>query len=111
MVLDGVGGQIGRASFGLAARGGRFLAFGVPGGGFTAIDHQQAHEHEVTVISILGMEWTTADEKRLPERALSEAATGRIRPIIGQTFPLERAADAHAAIEAREVVGKTLLLT
>jgi NADPH2:quinone reductase len=40
---------------------------------------------------------------------LSDAAAGRIRPVIGQTFPLERAADAHAAIEAREVIGKTLL--
>ena len=31
--------------------------------------------------------------------------------MIGRTFPLEQAADAHAAIEAREIVGKTLLLT
>ncbi len=38
------------------------------------------------------------------------AAAGRIRPVIGQTFPLERAADEHAALEARAVVGKTLLL-
>jgi NADPH:quinone reductase len=30
-------------------------------------------------------------------------------PIIGQTFPLERAADAHRAIETRDVIGKTLL--
>jgi NADPH:quinone reductase-like Zn-dependent oxidoreductase len=38
-----------------------------------------------------------------------EAAAGRLRPLIGQRFPLERAADAHAAIEARATVGKTLL--
>src|SRR6266545_4681327 len=44
------------------------------------------------------------------ERALAEAAAGRIRPVIGQTFPLERAADAHAAIESRDVLGKTLLV-
>jgi hypothetical protein len=35
---------------------------------------------------------------------------GRIRPVIGQTFPLEQAADAHRAIEARDVIGKTLLV-
>lgn len=34
-----------------------------------------------------------------------------MKPLIGQTFPLERAADAHAAIAARATVGKTLLLT
>jgi NADPH2:quinone reductase len=39
------------------------------------------------------------------------ARTARGRPVIGQTFPLEKAADAHAAIESRDVVGKTLLLT
>jgi NADPH2:quinone reductase len=31
-------------------------------------------------------------------------------PVVGQTFPLEKAADAHAAIEARTVFGATLLL-
>jgi NADPH2:quinone reductase len=30
--------------------------------------------------------------------------------VIGQTFPLEHAADAHAAMERRETIGKTLLL-
>ena len=40
---------------------------------------------------------------------VAEAAAGRLRPLIGQRFPLERAADAHAAIEARATVGKTLL--
>jgi NADPH2:quinone reductase len=42
--------------------------------------------------------------------ALAEAAQGRLRPLIGQTFPLDRAADAHRAIERRETTGKTLLL-
>ncbi|MGH9277514.1 MAG: zinc-binding dehydrogenase, partial [Acidimicrobiales bacterium] len=28
----------------------------------------------------------------------------------GQTFPLSRAAEAHAAIEARATVGKTVLV-
>jgi len=31
-------------------------------------------------------------------------------PSIGQTFPLDRAIDAHNAIEARETLGKTLLI-
>lgn len=52
-----------------------------------------------------------AEAKRAAERAIAEAAAGRIRPVVGQTFPLAKAADAHAAIEAREVVGKTLLVT
>lgn len=30
-------------------------------------------------------------------------------PVIGQTFPLARAADAHTALENRSAIGKTLL--
>jgi hypothetical protein len=41
---------------------------------------------------------------------LAEAAAGRLRPVIGQVFPLERAADAHATLAARSAIGKTLLL-
>jgi NADPH:quinone reductase-like Zn-dependent oxidoreductase len=43
-------------------------------------------------------------------RALTEAAAGRLRPLIGQRFPLERAAGAPAAIEDRATLGKTLLV-
>jgi NADPH2:quinone reductase len=32
-----------------------------------------------------------------------------LRPTIAQTSPLERASDAHAAIESRATLGKTLL--
>ena len=38
------------------------------------------------------------------------ALDGRLRPVIGQRFPLNRAADAHAVIESRATVGKTLLV-
>jgi NADPH2:quinone reductase len=41
---------------------------------------------------------------------MSKAVAKQIRPVIGQTFPLERAADAHRLIEARDVIGKTLLV-
>lgn len=47
----------------------------------------------------------------LTTRALAEAAADRIQPIIGQTFPLDQAADAHTAIENRSATGKTLPLT
>jgi NADPH:quinone reductase len=44
------------------------------------------------------------------QAALAEAEAGRLGPLIGQTLALERAADAHAAIEQRSTIGKTLLL-
>jgi NADPH2:quinone reductase len=50
------------------------------------------------------------DNRALVEQALALAAAGRLRPVIGQRFPLGRAADAHRAIEARQTVGKTILI-
>ena len=50
-----------------------------------------------------------ADMIELARKAMAEVGGGRLRPLIGQTFPLGRAAEAHAAIEARATVGKTLL--
>ncbi len=111
VVFDGAGGQIGRAAFEITARGGRFSAHGAPSGRFAEIDPQEAERRGVTVRGIQHVQFSPADGKRLSGQVLSEAAAGRIRPVIGQTFPLERAADAHAAIEARGVIGKTLLLS
>jgi len=47
-----------------------------------------------------------AAAKRLFDRVLD----GTLKVEIGQTFPLDRAADAHCAIEARETTGSTVLL-
>jgi NADPH2:quinone reductase len=110
MVFDGVGGEIGRAAFEVTARGGQFSAHGTPGGGFASIDPGDAGRRDITVRGIEHVQFAPADARRLTERAMSEAAAGQIRPIIGQRFPLEQAADAHRAIEARDVIGKTLLV-
>lgn len=111
VVFDGVGGALGRAAFEITAPGGQFSRHGAPSGGFTDIDAREAADRGVTVRGIEDVQLDSTRFRRLAARALGDAAAGRIRPVIGQTFPLERAADAHAAIEARRVVGKTLLLT
>jgi NADPH2:quinone reductase len=110
VVFDGTGGQLGREAFEITATGGRFSAHGASSGGFTPIDPDEARRRQVNVSGIERAQLSNEDGQRLTQRALREAATGRISPIIGQTFPLEKAAEAHAAIEARTVVGKTLLV-
>ena len=111
VILDNVGGRVGEAAFGLVAPGGRFSAHGSPSGRFAQIDQAEAERLGVTVRGIRDVQLSEADLKRFTERALAEAAAGRVKPVVGQTFPLARAADAHAAIEGRDVFGKTLLLT
>ncbi len=109
MVFDGIGGEIGRAAFEITAPGGRFSAHGAPSGGFAPVDRDEAQRRGITVRGIEQVQFTPADARRLTEQAMSDAVAGRVRPIIGKTFPLARAADAHRAIEARDVIGKTLL--
>jgi NADPH2:quinone reductase len=108
VVFDGVGGAIASAAFELVRGGGRFCAFGLASGAFAAISDELAAARHVTVIR--GARLDPAEMVELSRSAVAEAAAGRLRPVIGQTFPLERAAEAHAAIEARATVGKTLLV-
>jgi NADPH2:quinone reductase len=107
VVFDGVGGEIGAAAFELLAPGGRMLRFGLASGQWASISDEAAAERGVQLV---GIARPAPEEMRAQtETALAEAAAGRLRPVIGQRFPLEQAAAAHAAIESRQTVGKTLL--
>jgi NADPH2:quinone reductase len=107
VVFDGVGGHIGRTAFGLLGPEGRFCPFGMASGSFAAVTEELAAEHKVAVRRSEPM--SAAGQSALAREALAQAAAGTIRPVIGQEVALERAADAHAAIEARATTGKTLL--
>ncbi|MGQ4381907.1 zinc-binding dehydrogenase [Streptomyces sp. SAS_270] len=109
VVLDGVGGQLGAAAFPLTSDGGRFSAHGAPSGGFSAVDPEEATRRGITLYGIADVQFDPADLRRYTSEALAEAAAGRLRPVIGEVFPLERAGEAHAAIEGRGAVGKVVL--
>jgi NADPH2:quinone reductase len=108
VVFDGVGGEIGAAAFALLGAGGRYLPFGAAGGAFAPIDRELAWERDVAVVSPGPP--TPAESRRRIEDALDAAAAGTLRPLIGHRLPLTEAAEAHRAIEARETIGKTLLI-
>jgi NADPH2:quinone reductase len=105
-VFDGVGGAVGRAAFELLAPGGRMDSYGLASGEWAAIPDALAAAREVRLVSA---DRSPEHLRACTEHALAEAAAGRLRPVIGQRFPLELAADAHAAIESRATLGKTLL--
>ena len=108
VVFDGVGGDIGRTSFDLLDRGGRMVSFGLASGTWTPANADEAAARGVTLVRPSA---TPTELRAHTESALEEAAAGRLRPVIGQRFPLARAADAHAAIQSRATIGKTLLET
>jgi NADPH2:quinone reductase len=94
VAFDGVGGAIGRTAFELLDPGGRMLSFGLASGEWAPISDQAAADRGV---ALLRPQATPTQLRAFTEGALAEAAAGRLRPVIGQRFPLGRAADAHAA--------------
>ena len=110
VVFDGIGADTTTALFGLVRSGRRYVQHGAAGGSWGTIDPTKAADKDIRVIPLSAIGAIPDDLFSLTERALDLAAQGGIRPTIGQTFPLDDAAAAHAAIESRTTIGKTLLL-
>ncbi|HEX8051378.1 MAG TPA: zinc-binding dehydrogenase [Thermoleophilaceae bacterium] len=104
VVFDGVGGAIGASALTLLRPGGRLCQYGMASGSFTNVP---AERRDVQVLR--GTALTPAESRELSIEALRLAAAGELSATVGQEYPLERAAAAHAAIEARSTIGKTLL--
>jgi NADPH2:quinone reductase len=105
VVFDGVGGDVGRAALQALRPGGRFVRYGMASGAFTDVPE----DRDVELVGLTRP--SPAQMGELTRAALALAADRRLRPVIGQTVGLDDAAAAHAAIEERRTVGKTLLLT
>jgi NADPH:quinone reductase len=110
LVYDGAGGPLGTAALDAVADGGRFVTYGTAGG-FAAPDPESAARRAVRVLApLLDGPPNRRTVRELLSLALQRAVDGRLRPAIGATYALERAADAHRALAARATVGKSLLL-
>ncbi|WP_228807842.1 zinc-binding dehydrogenase [Nocardia otitidiscaviarum] len=109
IVFDGAGGDLGSRALATMARGARIIGFGNAAGGFADFDHEDAAAREITIVGLLELTKSDIDWEPALGRALAEVAAGRLEVVVGQTFPLDRASAAHAAIEARTAVGRTVL--
>ncbi len=109
VVLDGVGGQLGQQAYGIIIDGGRFSAHGAPSGSFTEIDLEVARRRNVRVTGLADLQIQPGERAGLARELLPQLLSGHVRPLIGQTLPLEHAADAHRALASRTAIGKTLL--
>jgi NADPH2:quinone reductase len=95
----------------LDATGGRFSAHGTSSGSFATIDPAEAERRTATVTTIADLQYGEGDRHRLLRAVLAEVGAGRLAPLVGQTFSLAEASKAHLAIESRETVAKTILLS
>jgi NADPH2:quinone reductase len=110
VVLDGVGGDLGRQALELLGPGGRMVVFGWSSGEPTELTTMDVFGRSITVTTGLAPDFGSPERKReLEARALAEAAAGRLVPLLSR-FSLADAAAAHTALESRATVGKTVLI-
>jgi NADPH2:quinone reductase len=113
VVLDGVGGTLGRQAMDLLGPGGRLVLFGSASGRPTEVTTRDLAVRSLTVSWAIGPRIfrRPGGVRELEDKALAEVAAGRLVPLVGQRFRLAEAGAAHTAIENRATVGKTVLMT
>ena len=117
VVLDAVGGDVGEQSLTCLAPFGRLVTYGVSSQRLASFAGSQLMRGNHSVVGY----WLTSrlalddDEgpvaKGVVGALLSLAAAGRLRAVVSEVFPLERAAEAHRALSDRRTVGKVVLTT
>jgi NADPH2:quinone reductase len=111
LVLDGVGGNIGRTAMNLLGAGGRLVMFGQAAGTLIPLTADDLYRLGITAAAAVGARilQRPGGLRDLETRAIQAAAQGHLRPVIGQRYALADAAAAHTAIESRSTTGKTIL--
>ena len=115
VILDNMGANYLPRNVDVLATEGRLVVIGMQGGSKGELDLGALLRKRGAVVA-------TALRSRPPagktaicaavvEHVWPLVGDGRLRPVVHDTMPLERAADAHRAMEAGEHVGKLLLTT
>ena len=110
VVIDPVGGSLGRRAFELLPPGGRHALVAATAGTATTLDADDLLARGVTAVGALGPHLARDAEytRTLQRGALERLARGQWTPLLTGRR-LADAAGAHRAIEARATVGKVVL--
>lgn len=114
-VVDIVGGDMARTNIEVAARGGHIVQISTLEGGNASLPLRLIMAKNLTLSGSTLRPQPAATKAAIASHIKAHflpalAAPGWTRPIV-TTFPLERAAEAHALMEARTHRGKLILLT
>lgn len=107
VAFDAVGGEPGRAAYDLLAPGGRIVQYG-----WYSDEPPTYADPERPALKLDGpaMLARPGGLRALEAEALAHAAAGARVPLVGSTFALSDAAEAHRALEARATHGKVVLI-
>ena len=113
VILDMVAGDYINRDIKCLADDGRIVIIAVLGGSKATIDCGQVLRRRLTITGSTlrprPVEFKADIAQSLQRHVWPLLEAGRVKPIVHQTFPLERACDAHAMMEAGEQVGKLIL--
>jgi NADPH2:quinone reductase len=112
IVLEAVGGDVLEHSLRCLAPFGRLVVFGRAGGQANAVDPARLMKRCQEMIGFYLPPVLARPSLIEPSvRELTEYLTsGRLKVLVGATFPLEDAAEAHRRMEARQTTGKVVLV-
>jgi NADPH2:quinone reductase len=112
VLLDGVGGEVGRAALDLLAAMSRVVMFGSSSGAVTPLTGQDIAAKSLQVTWVTGPRMLAAPGglRALETESLAAAGRGDLRPLVHPPFALADAGGAHAALESRATAGKVVLV-
>jgi NADPH2:quinone reductase len=113
LVLDAVGGDIFKRSIGALNPLGTIVAIGYADGWWDPLDTALMVGRNLSLNGFyLGrlMKLRPAVVQEATREVVALWESGAVKPVVGATFPLEQAADAHRLIEERKSVGKVVLV-
>jgi 2-desacetyl-2-hydroxyethyl bacteriochlorophyllide A dehydrogenase len=103
VVVEHVGGEVLRKCFDCLARGGTIVTCGATAGNEAALNLWPFFVKQHRLVGSYSR--NSSDLKA----TLEWAAAGRLKPVIHAVYPLDRTAEAFAALRARTVLGKVLV--
>jgi NADPH:quinone reductase len=112
IVLESVGGEVLTKSLSCLAPMGRLVIYGRASGSLPMLDPALILTRNMAVIGLhLGMPPWRAEMHREPmQELLALVETGKVKPIVDRTFPLQDAGAAHQYLAERRTMGKVLLI-
>ena len=111
VVWDPVGGEVFEQSPRAMTEGGRLVSLG--SNSFTGSGVVEFWSFWVKNLRLIGWGGRSNADAHAPHimrELIDLAESGRLRPVVGGTYPFAKAAAAHAAIEARIPIGKVVLV-
>ena len=113
VIYDPVGGELFEEAFRSIAWNGRFLVVGfAAGGGIPALP---ANLPLLKGAALVGVFWGSFAQRQPQDNAANFQqlfawhAEGKLKPLVSQTFPLERGGEAIATLGQRKAVGKLVV--